>query len=113
MTRVSGIYAICNTVTGEAYIGRTSYLPDRWKAHKRLLQRGKCPNVRLQASWSRDGAESFTLLILERHDPTDLHGMEVSERRWLKDAATHGVKLYNVIHNRAALRWMHRRQSAA
>lgn len=60
------VYAICNYSTGEAYIGETVSIPYRWRGHRALLQKGKHHNRALQAAWNRDGASSFSLVILER-----------------------------------------------
>lgn len=92
---VRGIYAICNTVTGEAYIGRTSVLDDRWKAHRAVLRRGQHPNTPLQMAWQRDGAAAFTLVTLERIESSDHYAMADRERYWLARARAAGVRLYN------------------
>jgi uncharacterized protein YukE len=64
---ISGIYAICNTETGEAYISMARYFMMRAKDHRSALDRGVHHNRALQAAWIGDGAAAFTLLLLGRY----------------------------------------------
>lgn len=100
MSGLACVYAICNTVTGEAYIGRARRLKQRWKAHRDLLEREKHFNVGLQASWQQHGERAFTLLILTRRAETEGYDSQRNalyqlEHYWIAEALKHGVKLYN------------------
>ncbi len=92
MESISGIYAICNTKTGEAYVGMARYFMMRAKDHRSALDRGVHHNRALQAAWTTDGATVFTLLLLRRYTWREL---PLAEKRWLARARVAGVVLYN------------------
>lgn len=62
--RVSGVYAITNTVTGEQYVGSARDIRTRWATHHRLLRRGRHIS-NLQRAWNTYGAPQFRLDVLE------------------------------------------------
>lgn len=63
--RLSGIYAIRNTVSGRVYVGSGVNIGNRWKAHRSLLNGGDHHSVVLQRSWDKHGSEAFAFEILE------------------------------------------------
>jgi group I intron endonuclease len=67
---ISGIYRIFND--GGCYVGSAVKLRLRWFHHRKLLRRGKHPNVHLQRAWTRDGEESFRCEVLELCAPESL-----------------------------------------
>jgi len=102
------VYAICNPVTGEAYIGETVDVASRWYEHRRRLSFGIHHNSALQAAWSAMGSEVFTLAILERVDRPlaisqgerwvkwqQARWCQKQEARWCARARAAGVVLYN------------------
>lgn len=65
-TLLCGIYAIVNTVTGQAYIGLTrNSFAVRWMVHRDQLARNAHHNAALQADWNTYGADVFAFRILE------------------------------------------------
>lgn len=60
-----GIYEIRNVESGKFYVGSAVNLRKRWNRHLFLLERGRHDNIHLQRAWDIDGAESFTLSVLE------------------------------------------------
>jgi hypothetical protein len=64
--RDAGIYAITNTITHEQYIGSSSDISSRFKAHLSELRRGKHHATKLQAAWDAYGEGNFRLDVLER-----------------------------------------------
>lgn len=64
--RCAGIYRICNTATGKAYIGKTeTTFVFRWLQHRHHLKHGKHYNKRLQADWTAYGADAFRFQVIE------------------------------------------------
>lgn len=68
VSRIVGVYAIRNEKTGEQYVGASQDCAARFRSHAADLRRGRCVSKLLQAAWDRDGAESFTLRLLEQVD---------------------------------------------
>lgn len=91
------IYAICNHVSGAAYIGQSGEHAGRWAAHRTALRGGRHHNAALQADWDRDGETAFGLMILERVPRKSWGGVWASEqeRRWCVRARAAGIVLYN------------------
>lgn len=98
MALMTTIYAICNHVTGEAYIGESSEPRVRWYQHRYTLQRGCHSNKSLQAAYAASGEGSFGLVILERIPNPECKGAPwktAHERRWCARARAAGIVLYN------------------
>lgn len=56
------IYAIRNTVNGNAYIGSTTNYKSRWFTHKSLLRKGKHHSFILQRAWDKYGEAAFAVI---------------------------------------------------
>jgi hypothetical protein len=95
VTRISGIYAICNTRDGHAYIGLSCNIAERWRQHERYLRRGEHPARGLQVAYDQHGVEPFALLILERREAYSRWVLDDREAFWLVRARAAGVVLYN------------------
>ncbi len=114
MEAISGVYAICNHVTGECYVGHSRDIARRWAGHRATLVSGCHSNPALQAAWDRLGLEGFGLAILEHTEPVGVLTRFASwdarrprmliEARWLARARLAGIVLYNdqVGHRRRA-----------
>lgn len=76
--RISGIYRITNTVTGDFYIGSSKNVRQRWLGHRHGLTRGTHANARLQHAWNKYGEDSFAFEMLVEVDPECLLDMEQS-----------------------------------
>ena len=57
--KMSGIYSIRNTITGDVYVGQAINLVGRWEVHFRLLSKGEHPNRKLQNDFSSYGRDAF------------------------------------------------------
>ena len=57
---VIGIYKLVNHVTGQCYVGQSQRVHKRIADHFNLLRRKQHPNPRLQNSYNKHGAVSFT-----------------------------------------------------
>jgi group I intron endonuclease len=77
-----GIYRIRNRITGEVYIGSTTSLYHRIKAHAAQLDKGCHGNRALQQAWKEYGRSSFAFSIVEITDASH-EALEIAEQRWL------------------------------
>jgi group I intron endonuclease len=64
-TKISGIYVITNTITGDRYVGQSINLLGRRAGHFRLLFKGQHTNRSLQDDFSRYGSKAFVWRPLE------------------------------------------------
>ena len=82
-----GIYQIRCLVDGRIYVGSTINFSQRWKEHKRLLNRDKHWSRLLQKAWDEYGSRNFIWEILEYvYDPNVLLMIEDEYIRRLKSA---------------------------
>jgi len=61
----SGIYQIKCLVNNKIYIGSSKNIYNRWKVHKRQLNKNNHINLFLQSSWNKYGEKNFQFYILE------------------------------------------------
>lgn len=69
-----GIYAIVNTITGDAYIGstyRVGGIEERWNVHRKDLQTNTHYNSFLQRSYNKHGKQAFSFIVLEHIERID------------------------------------------
>jgi group I intron endonuclease len=66
--RVSGIYQILNTETGECYLGSSVYVKKRLWDHKQQLEKGIHENRKLQAAFRPECFEFKLFLICKKTD---------------------------------------------
>lgn len=72
MDKVGGIYKITCTANNKVYIGLSSNLEQRIKAHISKLTHGTHTNKHLQAAWDLYGENSFTFDIIEYCDDVNM-----------------------------------------
>lgn len=65
MNKISGVYKITNTVTGEFYIGSSKNVKDRWRTHKNQSRWKKHPNNRMYQDIQRYCVDKFKFEIIE------------------------------------------------
>lgn len=76
-SKLSGVYRITNTVTGQIYIGSTAnWFRHRFEQHKSDLVRNRHCNKKLQNSFNKYGPETFIFDVLEEHDGEAAVGLE-------------------------------------
>lgn len=61
----SGIYKILNKLNSKIYVGSAVNLNLRWSQHKSKLKLGDHPNKYLQASFNKNGIDSFEFVTIE------------------------------------------------
>ena len=64
MKKVSGIYKITNTITGDFYIGSSKNVKRRLASHKWPSKWNKCPNNPLYQDMQKYGVDKFAFEIL-------------------------------------------------
>ena len=62
--KISAVYKITNTITGELYIGSSKDVKRRWLQHKYQSTWKRCPNNPLYQDMKKYGVEKFDFQIL-------------------------------------------------
>ena len=76
MEKISGIYKITNTITGDFYIGSSKNVKKRWTDHKAPSTWNKCPNNPLYKDMQKFGIDKFEFEILAEVEPGSLKEAE-------------------------------------
>ena len=74
--KISGIYKITNTVTGDFYIGSSKDVKRRWSSHKWPSALKKCPNNPMYLDFQKYGTDKFAFEILEKVESEHLKEKE-------------------------------------
>lgn len=99
--KVSGIYAIVNTISGKMYVGSAVNIDQRWAVHRHSLREGKHHSRHLQRAWDKHGADAFALNILVVCEKADLIAREQEHIDLLKPAYNSAPKAGNCL----GVRW--------
>lgn len=65
MNKISGVYKITNTITGDFYIGSSKNVKDRWASHKWSSTWKKHPNSRMYRDIQKYCVDKFKFEIIE------------------------------------------------
>lgn len=63
--KISGVYRITNTITGDFYIGSSKNIKQRWTAHKCPSSWERFPNNLMYIDMKKHGLDKFDFEILE------------------------------------------------
>ena len=63
--KISGIYKITNTITGDFYIGSSNDVKRRWAEHKKPSTWKRFPNNQLYQDMRKYGLDKFDFQVLE------------------------------------------------
>ena len=74
--KISGVYKITNTVSGDFYIGSSKDVKSRWAHHKCLSTWKNHPNNPMYLDMEKYGVDSFELQILEEVESDKLKEAE-------------------------------------
>lgn len=108
MEKISAVYKITNTATGDFYIGSSKDVKRRWAEHKRLSTWNKCKNNPLYLDMKKFGIDKFELEILEEVEIGNLKDKEQQFIETLKPTYNNNnakgldVKRYIETHRRAS-----------
>jgi group I intron endonuclease len=90
----AGIYKITNKINGKYYIGSSNNLNYRKSTHLSRLRRGKHGNKQLQASFTKNGENSFFFEIVEL-----LENATVKEIRQLEQTYLDSIEDWSLCYN--------------
>ena len=82
--KISGVYKIENTITGDFYIGSSKDVKLRWLQHKRLSSWKKQSNNQLYLDMQKYGVDKFDFQILEKVEIDKLKEIEQNFIEMLK-----------------------------
>ena len=74
--KISGIYKIINTITGDFYIGSSKDVKSRWTAHKCKSTWNEHPNNQMYLDMQKYGVDKFEFEILAEVEPVSLKEKE-------------------------------------
>lgn len=74
--KISAVYKITNTVTGDFYIGSSNDVKRRWTDHKKPSMRKKYPNNQMYLDMQKYGIDKFEFEIFEEAEPYKLKEVE-------------------------------------
>ena len=74
--KISGVYKITNTITGDFYIGSSKNIKSRWANHKCQSTWNECPNNPMYLDMQKYGVDNFVFEILEEVEAEKLKEME-------------------------------------
>ena len=64
MEKISAVYKITNTITGDFYIGSSKNVKKRWREHKCQSVWDRCPNNPMYLDMEKYGTDKFEFQIL-------------------------------------------------
>ena len=108
MEKISAVYKIINTVTGDFYVGSSKDVKLRWKQHKRLSVWKKYSNNPMYLDMKKFGIDKFELEILEEVEIGNLKDKEQQFIETLKPTYNNNnakgldVKRYIETHRKAS-----------
>ena len=74
--KISGVYKITNTITGDFYIGSSKNVKQRLAVHKCPSTWKKCPNNTMYIDMQKYGIDKFEFQILEEVEAEKLKEKE-------------------------------------
>ena len=76
MNKISAVYKITNTITGDFYIGSSKNVKKRWMNHKCPSTWDRCPNNQLYLDMQKYGTNKFVFEILTEVEADSLKELE-------------------------------------
>lgn len=76
--KISGVYKITNTITGDFYIGSSKNIKKRWVSHKSPSTWIRYPNVKLYQDIAQFGLNNFKFETLE-----ETNNLREREQYWI------------------------------
>ena len=74
--KISGVYKITNTITGDSYIGSSKNIKSRWTDHKKPSTWKRFSNNPMYQDMQKYGIDKFEFQILEEVEPEHLKEKE-------------------------------------
>lgn len=79
--KISAVYKIINTITGDFYIGSSKNVKRRWAEHKRLSVWKRCSNNPMYQDMNRYGIDSFEFQVIEE---VEIDKLKEAEQRFIE-----------------------------
>ena len=79
--KISAVYKIINTITGDFYVGSSKNVKLRWKQHKRLSVWNRYKNNQMYLDMKNYGIDKFELQILEE---VEIEQLKETEQRFIE-----------------------------
>ena len=79
--KISAVYKIVNTVTGDFYIGSSKNVKSRWAVHKCQSVWNRYPNKQLYLDMQKYGTDKFELELLEE---VEADSLKETEQRFIE-----------------------------
>ena len=76
MNKISAVYKITNTITGDFYIGSSKNVKQRWTSHKCPSTWNKCPNNQMYLDMQEYGKDKFVFEVVEEVEAEHLKETE-------------------------------------
>ena len=76
MEKISGVYKITNTITGDFYIGSSKDVKQRWASHKWPSVWNKCPNNQMYLDMKKYGIDKFEFQVIAEVEREELKEAE-------------------------------------
>ena len=81
MKKISAVYKITNTVTGDFYIGSSIDVKRRWKEHKHPSRWNRYPSNPMYLDFQKYGIDKFEFQILEE---AEIASLKEAEQRFIE-----------------------------
>ena len=81
MEKISGIYKITNTVTGDFYIGSSKDAKRRWREHKCQSRWNECQNNPMYQDMQKYGTDKFEFQIIAE---VEVDKLKEAEQRFIE-----------------------------
>ena len=74
--KISGIYKITNTITGDFYVGSSNDVKRRWASHKWPSKWKQCKNNQMYLDMKKYGIDKFEFQVIAEVEPEELKEAE-------------------------------------
>ena len=82
--KISGIYKITNTITGDCYIGSSKNIKQRWAVHKCQSTWKRHSNNPMDIDMQKYGVDKFSFQILEEVEEAEESFLKVAEQQFIE-----------------------------
>ena len=79
--KISGVYKITNTITGDFYIGSSKDVKRRWREHKKPSTWKRFPNSPMYQDMQKYGVDKFAFEILEE---VEIEKLKEKEQKFIE-----------------------------
>ena len=81
MEKISAIYKITNTITGDFYIGSSKNVKQRWVSHKCKSTWNKCPNNPMYNDMNKYGVDKFEFQVIAE---VEIDSLKETEQQFIE-----------------------------